>query len=154
MSELEYQRKSLPAVRLAELHETVDSIDQVGTVVGPMFDRLVSTMLKAGVTLSEQAVAAYDGSDEGVTAIAGVPHEGPVPDGISVRELGAEPEAVTVMHLGSMATIGDTWQALVRHVQEQGLEMSGICREVYHATPMDDPDSWVTELQQPVTARD
>jgi effector-binding domain-containing protein len=47
-------------------------------------------------------------------------------------------------------TIGDTWQALVRHVEEQGLELAGSCREVYLEAPQDDPDAWVTELQQPV----
>ncbi|HET6651642.1 MAG TPA: MerR family transcriptional regulator [Nocardioides sp.] len=150
MSELEFQRKSLPAVRLAELHETVASVDEVGAVVGPLFDRLFTTMGRLGVTPGEPGVAAYDGSDEGIVAIAGVPYDGPPVDGLEVRELSAEADAVTVMHLGSMETIGDAWQALVRHVEDAGLELSGPCREVYHATPMDDPDSWVTELQQPV----
>ena len=43
-----------------------------------------------------------------------------------------------VIHRGSMATIGDSWQALARHIDDRGLESIGACREVYLETPMDD----------------
>ena len=36
---------------------------------------------------------------------------------------------------------------------DNGAEPSGACRELYLETPMDDRDSWVTELQQPFNRR-
>ena len=150
MSELEYFRKPLPAVRLAELHRTVPSVDEVGEVVGPLFDQLFRTFDEAGVAPDGLAVGSYSADGDGILAIAGALYEGTPPDGLAVRELPAEPDALCVVHLGSVDTIGDTWQALVRHVEELGLELAGSCREVYLEAPQDDPDSLVTELQQPV----
>jgi effector-binding domain-containing protein len=60
------------------------------------------------------------------------------------------PRAVTTVYRGSMAHIGEAWQALGAYVQHQGLEFSGPCREVYLHTEEADPEAWVTELQQPV----
>ena len=57
---------------------------------------------------------------------------------------------MTVIHHGSMATIGDSWQALARHVDDRGLHPVGVSREVYLETPMNDSNARVTELQQPV----
>ena len=67
-----------------------------------------------------------------------------------MSDLPAVERALTVIHRGSMATIGDTWQALVTAVDARGLTAAEPCREVYLETPMDDQDAWVTELQQPV----
>jgi DNA-binding transcriptional MerR regulator len=150
MSDLEYFRKPLPAVRLAELHERVSSVDEVGGVVGPLFEQLFRTLGDAGVTPRGPAVGSYPADGDAILAIAGAPYDGTPPGGLAVRELPAEADAVCVLHLGSMDTIGDTWQALARHVDELGLELTGSCREVYLESPQDDPDAWVTELQQPV----
>jgi DNA-binding transcriptional MerR regulator len=150
MSDLEFTRKPLPAVRLAELHQRVSSVDEVGQVVGPLFDRLFRTLDKAGVAPDGPAVGAYPGDDDGILAIAGVPYAATPPDGLDARELPAEQDAICAMHLGSVDTIGDSWQALARYVEEQGLSLVGACREVYLEAPLDDPDAWVTELQQPV----
>ena len=69
---------------------------------------------------------------------------------MEIADLPAVPKAVTVIHRGCMATIGDSWPALARHIDDRGLESIGVCREVYLETPMDDQSVWVTELQQPV----
>ncbi len=72
-----------------------------------------------------------------------------VPD-VEVAELPAVDRALTVVHLGAMDSIGQSWQALASAVEAQGLRAVGKCREVYLEMPPDDQDSWVTELQQPV----
>jgi effector-binding domain-containing protein len=69
---------------------------------------------------------------------------------VEVDELPTVDRALTTVHLGAMDSIGQTWQALARAVEAQGLRAVGKCREVYLETPPDDQDSWVTELQQPV----
>lgn len=159
MSELEYVEKALPAVRLAQVSGRVTDMNELGTTIGPAFDRLVGALTAAGVALQTPSVAWYDGDAEGTTWGVGFPTALESVDGVenvqglegpAVADLPAAPRAVTVIHRGSMATIGDTWQALATTVDASGLTAYGPCREVYLETPMDDQDAWVTELQQPV----
>lgn len=72
--------------------------------------------------------------------------------GVDIAELPAYDRAVSVLHNGSMETIGATWQALHEHIEAQGARPSGPCREIYLETPLDDPEGCVTELQQPVAS--
>jgi DNA-binding transcriptional MerR regulator len=153
MSELEYVEKALPAVRLAQVSGRVAEVTELGTTIGPAFDRLVGSLTAAGVAIQAPSVAWYDGDAEGTTwgvgfptALESVDHV----EGAMVADLPAAPRAVTVIHRGSMATIGDTWQALATAVDAAGHTAYGPCREVYLETPMGDQDAWVTELQQPV----
>ena len=78
------------------------------------------------------------------------PYDGPAADGFEVVELPRVEQMATTVHRGAMDTIGDSWQQLVRHVEESGHRPGGVCREVYLHTPEDDPQAWVTELQQPL----
>ena len=155
MSELEYVTKALPAVRLAQVRGRVADVSELGTTIGPAFDRLLGGLAAAGVPPRTPSIAWYDGDTEGTMWGVGVPTTldevgaGGVVDA-EVADLPAVERAVTVIHRGSMATIGDTWQALATQVDGRGLTAYGPCREVYLETPEDDADAWVTELQQPV----
>jgi DNA-binding transcriptional MerR regulator len=154
MSEHEYQTKSLDAVRVAEVSETVGSVDEIGQVMGPMFGRLETALSAAGVAPTGPGIAYYDVRDDGpLTTHAAFPVDAAKVPGLDVVELPGAERSVNVVHYGSMATIGDTWQALARHVEESGLRPGGACREIYLQTPADQTD-WVTELQQPVVPAD
>lgn len=152
MSELEFVEKALPALRLAQITDTVDDQSQIGPKIGPMFDRLSAAFAGAGMTMRGPAYAWYAAEDDRMRIAAGFSTTvDAVPDPeVEVADLPAVERAVTVLHHGSMETIGDTWQALGSQVAERGLDPSGPCREVYLESPLDDPDAWVTELQQPV----
>jgi hypothetical protein len=71
-------------------------------------------------------------------------------DGLEHGRLDGAERAVVATYVGPMTHIGEAWQAVGAYLSEQGLEATGICREVYVDTPMDRPNDWVTELQQPV----
>ncbi|WP_109505706.1 MerR family transcriptional regulator [Nocardioides speluncae] len=152
MSELEYVEKSLPAVRLAQITATVDTQAEIGPTVGPMFERLVGSLAAAGMSMAGPAVAWYGADGERVRLAAAFPTsaEKATADGVEIGELGAVERALTVVHRGSMETIGDTWQALAQQVEARGQQPQLPSREVYLETPEDDPDGWVTELQQPL----
>jgi DNA-binding transcriptional MerR regulator len=152
MSELEYVKKELPGVRLAQVTGRVADVSELGMTIGPAFDRLLGGLAAAGVPPRTPSIAWYDGDTEGTTWGVGVPTtlEAVDVEGAEVADLPAVEQAVTVIHRGSVATIGDTWQALATQVDATGLTAYGPCREVYLETPMDDADAWVTELQQPV----
>lgn len=154
MSDLEYFEKSLPALRLAQLVARVDSQSEIGPQIGPMFQRLDRELPRAGVSIDQPGVAWYDSlGEEGMQIAAAYPtvlKSVPV-EGVEVADLPAVSRAVSVVHHGHVATIGDTWQALMRHLEDAGLAPAGPGREVYLESPLDDWDRWVTELQQPVT---
>ena len=59
-------------------------------------------------------------------------------------------QAATIMHRGPIDNVMATIQTLARWVDENGYRRSGYVRELTLECP-DDPDKWVTELQQPVT---
>lgn len=155
MSEQEYETKPIEAVRVVAVTSTVDGIEQVSTVVGPNFERLVDAFGKAGAEPQGHPIAYFVSHDDGrVEASSAFPYDGPADglgDGVAVVDLPAVELAATTVHRGGMDTIGDTWQELVRHVEGSGHQPVGICREVYLNTPMDDPQAWVTELQQPLS---
>lgn len=148
MSQHDYTVKPLPALRLAERSASVASQQEIGPVVGPLFDEVAGAIQPTG-----QAVAWYDLSDESIGVHAGFEVGDEVtgaPGEVQVVTLPAVPRAAALVYHGGMEGIGDAWQALATYVADAGLVPNGPCREVYLATPMDAPDQWVTELQQPV----
>ena len=151
MSDLEFQIKALEPLRLAAVSSEVDTLDRAGEVVGPNFDRLVHALIEAGTPPDAPGIAFYDARDDGsVVATSAFPYDGAEPAGAETVELPGAPRALTVVHRGRIDTVGDTWQALVRHAEDSGLTLVGVCREVYLRAPEDDPQAWLTELQQPV----
>jgi effector-binding domain-containing protein len=152
MSDKEYVIKSLPPLRIAKKSATVAEQPEVGPVVGPLFDQVADGLHAAGMAVPQIGVATYDmGAEGGILITAGFPVSSDVsaPD-VEVVDLPAVERAATVVHNGRMDTIGDSWMALLGWVEQNGLQLSGPGREYYHETPLDRPDDWVTELQQPV----
>jgi hypothetical protein len=54
------------------------------------------------------------------------------------------------LHRGPMDNVMATIQTLARWIDENGYRSSGHVRELTLECP-DDPDKWVTELQEPIT---
>lgn len=140
--------KSLPALRLVAVTATIDPACVPGRV-GPMFDAVSDALVHAPGTL-DTPVATYALTDQGVDVVVGfatTSSEAPV--GTQLVAL-ASTDAVCGVHLGSMATIQQSWEALRRWMSEHGYECAGPCREVYVRAVSDDQADWVTELQQPI----
>ncbi|MEH0108894.1 GyrI-like domain-containing protein [Tersicoccus sp. MR15.9] len=160
MNDVDVVIKSLPAVRIACRTAVADSQPEIGGIVGPMFAEVAGAVARAG-GIPRTPVAEYTADDDGrIHIVAGFAFDGdarsliggPI-DGVEVRELPAVDEAACVVHLGSMETIGVSWQTLHQQLPARGVQPSGPGRELYvRAEPVDDQSQWVTELQQPVTA--
>lgn len=102
------------------------------------------------MTPTGAAQAWYAADEEGVALGVGWPVAPADLTGVEVLDLPAHDRAVTVIHRGSMTSVGETWQALAAEVERLGLQPSARAREVYHHVDEGDEDAWVTELQQPV----
>lgn len=150
---------AVPAQRVATLTRRAAGYGSanIGPVVGPMFPEVQARLDAAGVPVGP-AVAVYDADEAGdgsavlVTAGFEIPDDAPLVPELDVHVLPAIEEAAVATHHGSMATIDQSWMALVDQVKARGAVLSDACREIY-LTPGDRPQAeWVTRLVQPIAA--
>lgn len=151
--------KRIPAVRVAELTGTAAGFgpEHIGPVISPLYDELCRRLEAAGVAVTGPGVAYYEdapGGDGAITVHAGMTVSAePAGPGASrdftIVDLPAIESAATIVHHGSMDNIVRAAQALGRWIDSTGARSTGYARELYLECP-EDPDKWVTELQQPI----
>lgn len=150
MSTVEIVKKSLPAVRLAARTATVSEQPQIAGVVGPAFNT-VAAIIGDTCGALETPIAAYSMTESGTEITVGYEYSGEPRAGFEIITLPAFDEAFTAVHLGSVSSIHQSWQALHEEVLARGDAPSGPCRELYvRADESGDPSDFVVELQQPV----
>ncbi|MEV7525916.1 MerR family transcriptional regulator [Streptomyces sp. NPDC091371] len=149
--------KSIPAVRVAELTATAASYEpeDIGPVIGPLYDELFRCLGSAGITPTGPGVAYYEDAPEGggrITVHAAVQVSAPLQEDGTFRilDLPSLDQAATIVHRGSMDTVLPTAQTLARWIDANGYRSNGYPREVNLECP-ENRDDWVTELQAPVT---
>ncbi|WNF28835.1 MerR family transcriptional regulator [Streptomyces sp. C11-1] len=149
--------KTVPGVRVAELTGTAASYQpqDIGPVIGPLYEELFPLLEGAGVRPTGPGVARYEDAPEGGGAMvvhAGVTVSAPVGPvgGTGVRVVELPPfEAATIVHRGAMDDVMPTVQTLARWLDANGYRSVGYSREVSLECPPD-RNLWVTELQEPV----
>ncbi|WP_427015619.1 MerR family transcriptional regulator [Pseudarthrobacter sp. P1] len=148
--------KSLPALHLAELTGTAAGFEPtaIGPVIQPLYRELMRRLDSAGATLAGPAVAWYEQLDDGTVLVHAGAQVGAetVSDGVfTLVDLPAVGQAATLIHRGPMDRVMPSVQALAGWIDAHGYASAGNSREYYLDYAMnDDPDSWVTELQEPV----
>jgi DNA-binding transcriptional MerR regulator len=151
--------KRIPAVRVAELTGVAAGYrpEDIGPVIGPLFDKLCRALDDAGVAPAGPAIASYEDCPHGGDAIvvhAAMPIATRPPKqgyDFAIADLPTIDCAATIVHRGSMDTIMPTAQALARWIDTNGHRSAGYARELYLECP-DDPGQWVTEIQEPITS--
>jgi len=152
MTEREFVVKALPALRVAEKSFRVAGPEEIGPRVGPLFGQVFGAVAAVGGQPGP-GISYYRMDEDGLECHAGCVWGGEALPGVDLVDLPAVTEAVTQLHLGAMATIGESWQAFGAWLEENGAEPCGLSREVYLETPPGDEDAWVTELQMPFIRR-
>ncbi|WP_030338149.1 MerR family transcriptional regulator [Streptomyces sp. NRRL S-1022] len=148
--------KTVPSLRVAELTATADSFEpeDIGPVIGPLYDELFRRLGAAGISPAGPGVACYEDAPEGggrITVHAAVQVSAPLQDGaVRVLDLPSLDQAATIVHRGSMDSVLPTAQTLARWIDAHGYHATGYPREINLECPAD-RDEWVTELQTPVT---
>ena len=158
MSIITTELKPLPAQHVAQASAVAPGFgpENISPVIGPLFDRLYRDLRAAGVRPGPHSIAMYEaiesGAGEGARAYAAFPVGADVAagTGFTITDVPAAELAATTIHYGSMATIGDSWQALHAWIEDNGYELAGVCRELYVVSEPEPQENWVTELQQPV----
>ncbi|MGW1200891.1 MerR family transcriptional regulator [Streptomyces sp. NPDC002536] len=150
--------KRIPTVRVAELSGVAAGYapEQIGPVVGPLFDELCRRLTEAGVTPVGSGIAYYEsapGADGGdaILVHAAMPvATSAIGSGFTLVDLPAIDSAATIVHRGSMDDVMPTVQALARWIDANGHRSAGFARELCLKAP-EDRAGWVTELQEPIT---
>ena len=126
--------------------------------LGPVFERLlpevVSTVVRAGAKPGI-CVAWYEEPDDDGAIVV---HAGFAiadqsvadSDSVHVVDLPAIEVASTIHH-GPTDTVVATYEALVSWIEQNGLQLAGRSRELYHEWDESDPSRSVTELQMPIS---
>ena len=84
----EFTVTDLPRLALAQLSARVGDMSEIEQEIGPMFDRVVGTLLQAGVALSSPGVAHYTVDGDGLIAAAAEQVEpSEVPEGLDAAVL-------------------------------------------------------------------
>ncbi|MER6396886.1 MerR family transcriptional regulator [Kitasatospora sp. NPDC086009] len=150
--------KRVPSVRVAELTAVAAGYEpeDIGPVIGPLFQELCRRLAEAGVAEAGPSVARYEDIPEGDGAVlirvavpVGATVSGAAEHGFEVVDLPEIPEAATIVHRGSMDDALGAFQTLARFIDENGYRSTGYARELYLECP-DAPADWVTEFQEPV----
>lgn len=158
MSTITTDLKPLPAQHVALTSAIAPGFgpENISPVIGPLFGQLANDLTAAGIQPGPQSLAMYEaiesGDGEGARVYAAFPVdiETVAGEGFSIAEIPGTDFAATTVHYGSMATIGESWEALHAWIEENGYEMAGVCRELYIVSEPEPQENWVTELQQPV----
>jgi DNA-binding transcriptional MerR regulator len=148
--------KRLAPVRVGELTGTAVSFEPeaITPVIQPLYGSLWQLLAEAGVCAAGPALAYYEDAPAGDGAVvvhAAVPVVAqPGGDhGFSLVDLPEVDQAAAIIHHGSMNDVLSTGQALARWIDASGYRTAGYVREVTLEWS-EDPDQWVTELQQPI----
>jgi DNA-binding transcriptional MerR regulator len=148
--------KRLAPVRVGELTATAAGFEPeaITPVIQPLYCDLWPLLAGAGVSAAGPAIAYYEDAPIGDGAIvvhAAVPVVAE-PGGehrFRVVDLAEVDTAAAIIHHGSMDDVLATGQALARWIDASGYRSAGYVREVTLEWS-EDPDQWVTELQQPI----
>jgi len=148
--------KRLAPVRVGELTSTAAGYEPeaITPVIQPLYDELWCLIVSAGVSAAGPAIAYYEDAPAGDGAIvvhAAVPvvAELGVDYGFTIVDLPEVDSVAAIIHHGSMDDVLSTGQALARWIDANAYRSAGYAREVT-LEHNEDPDQWVTELQQPI----
>jgi len=148
--------KRLAPVRVGELTSTAAGYEPeaITPVIQPLYDELWCLIVSAGVSAAGPAIAYYEDAPAGDGAIvvhATVPvvAELGAHYGFAIVDLPEVDSVAAIIHHGSMDDVLSTGQALARWIDANGYRSAGYAREVT-LEHNEDPDQWVTELQQPI----
>ncbi len=146
--------KPLPAVRVVELTAIAASYEpeDIGPVIGPLFERLWMSLTEADVRPAGPGIARYADAEGGrIVVYAAFPIGEEVTEvaGADIVVLPEVPHAATIVHQGDMQDVLPTGQILARWIEANGYVSAGYAREVSLHVP-ENRAEWVTELQVPV----
>lgn len=158
-SDLDVLVKHVPSLRVAAVSAVASSYepDDIGPVIGPLFERLDKLLASSSCSSSGPGIATYQPASTGVLVQATCPVGSDVSSNDLPREAGLRVvelppiEAAATVYRGRMSDSSVVTHALARWIDAHGYLAVGYARELYLDCPQEqDQRNWVTEFQLPV----
>jgi DNA-binding transcriptional MerR regulator/effector-binding domain-containing protein len=152
--------KQIPPARVAELSALAASYDgdDVGPVIGPLYDEMFCRLGMAGLRPAGTPIAYYEpesgASGDGqirVHAAVEVASGTAAAEGLDVLDLPGIGSAATIVHRGAMDEAFRSMQLLARWIDDNGYRPVGYAREVCLQFDPENPANWVHEFQLEVS---
>lgn len=127
--------------------------EDISPVIQPLIEQLCTQLERADIEPVGPLLAYYeDAPDAGVMVHAAFPvSDDAVASGeLAITELPEIEQAATLVHRGPMDDVIPSVQALAQWIDAHGYKSTGYNRELYLNYGAGDPDTWRTELQEPV----
>ena len=144
----------MPAQPIVGIRETV-SQEQIGTVMGPMYEELHRFVMAKGATPASPPIAICHAFAAEVDVECAIPLASIVPGQgrIATRELPGGSVA-TITHVGPYDRLKESWDALQAWMEQEGYQPHGAPWETYVTDPQaeQDPAKWRTEIRFPIRA--
>lgn len=155
MSNYDVVLKSVEAIKVASIRDTLPNYPCLSQLYGELF----TYFHQQGVKVKEEDFCAailhdpgYKESDVDVEAVMGIYTNLPSNDRVKVYELPSVEKMACLLHQGSYQKLMQTYNALVSWIENNGYKIIDSNREVYIiGGPEQDNESYITELQFPVT---
>ena len=130
------------------------TMEEIKEVIGALFGEIMEYFTRNGIAPAGMPFTIYHEMDaERLEMECGIPVASPVEGTERVRpgELPAG-KVATVTHMGPYEQLGQTWSALMKWVEEEGLQAAGAPWEVYVTDPGEEPDQskWRTDIFFPI----
>lgn len=132
------------------------TMDELSTMMGEMFGTVMAATQAQGLQVSGAPFVHYLNYDEatGISDFeAGVPvmKAGKSRDGVKKLNVSAF-TALKVTHTGPYQELGDTYNKIMKHIEEQKIDALGEAWEIYLTDPMQEPDEmkWQTVIAFPL----
>lgn len=153
MPNYEVVPKKVEPIKVAAIRDTMPNYDQMSQLFTELFGYFRQHEIKVGdycaAILHDPE---YKESDVNVEAVATFDGFVPINERIKVYELPGYEKAACVVHQGSYNTINQAYTALLSWIENNGYKITDSNRQVCIVGGNElDNDSYVTELQFPVT---
>lgn len=153
MSSYDTVLKRIEAIRVASVRTVVPTYRHIDEV----FQELTAYIGRSGGCITGPAIAVwYDRlyQEHDPDGEAAFPIQGDLPESerIKVKNLPEVELVACTVHRGSFSLLTQAYAAIFTWVRVHGYQVSGPLREVYlHNDPKENPDTYLTEVQLPVT---
>lgn len=155
MPEYEVVIKKVPPQKVASVRDVVPTYHDITILFGkicPYLEGLGNKVQYAGPPIALYYDKEYMDKDVDIEVAIPIVNDIPVKDGISVRELPGYEQVASAVHKGRYENMKDTYQVMLKWIEDNGYKIIGPDREIYMTDPKEvkSPDDNITEVQFPI----
>lgn len=125
------------------------SLKSIGQYVGALPEELLHQMNQKGLKAQGPQVWIYKGADGNPETEFDLTVGFPVADDVNTNEIvpANDFKCAVISHKGDWSNLKNTYCKVISELTEQGMVMTGECREIYHQVDFENAENNLTEVQ-------